>query len=186
MTRLSYAWSKHMPLLPRRSKRWIVTSNPLPTTLPTIGMRLKTKAAADMDAWNAKIEQLKHDRGVIRADNHAERLEWEASFAVDYAVAAIDQANSSCARCYRRPHRGRQNQSTPKPRPMLAATPRHAHAVLFIENTVQAGVQLLAMIVARGLSSFIGAWWSAFRWRTSSRRTTCLPCMSGRVMWSAC
>ena len=56
---------------------------------------LKTKAAADMDAWNAKIEQLKHDRGVKRADNHAERLEWEASFAVDYAVAAIDQAKSA-------------------------------------------------------------------------------------------
>ena len=53
---------------------------------------LKTKVAADMDAWNAKIAQLKHDRGIKRADNHAERLEWEASFAVDYAVAAIEEA----------------------------------------------------------------------------------------------
>jgi hypothetical protein len=44
-----------------------------------------------MDAWNAKIAKLKHDRGVKHADNHAERLEWEASFAVDYAVAAIEE-----------------------------------------------------------------------------------------------
>jgi hypothetical protein len=56
---------------------------------------LKTKVAADMDAWNAKISQLKHDRGLRRADNHAERLEWEASFAVDYAVAAIEEAKSA-------------------------------------------------------------------------------------------
>jgi hypothetical protein len=28
---------------------------------------LKTKVAADMDAWNAKIAQLKHDRGVRHA-----------------------------------------------------------------------------------------------------------------------
>ena len=56
---------------------------------------LKTKVSADMDAWNARIAQLKHDRGVKRADNHAERLEWEASFAVDYAVAAIEEAKSA-------------------------------------------------------------------------------------------
>ena len=29
------------------------------------------------------------------AENHAERLEWEASFAVDYAVAAIEEAKSA-------------------------------------------------------------------------------------------
>jgi hypothetical protein len=56
---------------------------------------LKTKVSADMDAWNAKIAQLKHDRGVTRSENHAERLEWEASFAVDYAVAAIEEAKSA-------------------------------------------------------------------------------------------
>jgi hypothetical protein len=48
-----------------------------------------------MEAWNEKIAQLKHDRGVKRADNHAERLEWEASFAVDYAAAAIEEAKSA-------------------------------------------------------------------------------------------
>jgi hypothetical protein len=56
---------------------------------------LKMKVGADMDAWNAKIAQLKHDQGIKRADNHAERLEWEASFAVDYAVAAIEEAKSA-------------------------------------------------------------------------------------------
>jgi hypothetical protein len=56
---------------------------------------LKAKVAADIDAWNGKIGQLKHDRGVERAENHAERLEWEASFAVDYAVAAIEEAKSA-------------------------------------------------------------------------------------------
>ena len=56
---------------------------------------LKTKVSADLDAWNAKIPQFKHDRGVKRADNHAERLEWEAAFAVDYAAAAIEEAKSA-------------------------------------------------------------------------------------------
>ncbi len=56
---------------------------------------LKTKVAADMDAWNAKIAELQHDRGVRRAENHAERLEWEASFAVNCAVAAIEEAKSA-------------------------------------------------------------------------------------------
>ena len=56
---------------------------------------LKAKVSADLDAWNAKIAQFKHDRGVKRADNHAERLEWEAAFAVDYAAAAIEEAKSA-------------------------------------------------------------------------------------------
>ena len=56
---------------------------------------LKAKIAADMDAWNEKIAELKHDRSVKRAGNHAERLEWEASFAVDYAAAAIEEAKSA-------------------------------------------------------------------------------------------
>ena len=56
---------------------------------------LKAKVAADRDAWNAKIAQFKHDPGVKRAENHAERLEWEASFAINYAVAAIEEAKSA-------------------------------------------------------------------------------------------
>ena len=44
---------------------------------------LKAKVAADMEAWNAKIAQFKHDQGMKRAENHAERLEREAAFAID-------------------------------------------------------------------------------------------------------
>ena len=56
---------------------------------------LKAKVAADMDAWNAKIAQFKHDQGVKRAENHAERLEREAAFAIDFAGAAIEEAKSA-------------------------------------------------------------------------------------------
>jgi hypothetical protein len=56
---------------------------------------LKAKVSADMDAWKERIAQLKHDRGVERAEKHAERLEWEASFAIDYAAAAIEEAKSA-------------------------------------------------------------------------------------------
>jgi hypothetical protein len=56
---------------------------------------LKAKVAADMDAWNAKIAQFKHDQGMKRAENHAERLEREAAFAIDFAGTAIEQAKSA-------------------------------------------------------------------------------------------
>ena len=56
---------------------------------------LKAKVAADMDAWNAKIAQFKHDQGIKRAENHAERTEWEASFAIDFAAAAVEEAKSA-------------------------------------------------------------------------------------------
>lgn len=56
---------------------------------------LKTKVAADRDAWNAKVVQLKHEISAKQAEKHAEWLEWEASFAVDYANAAIEEAKSA-------------------------------------------------------------------------------------------
>ena len=56
---------------------------------------LKTKVAADMDAWNAKVAQLKHEISAKQAEKHAEWLEWEASFAIDYANAAIEEAKSA-------------------------------------------------------------------------------------------
>ena len=73
-------------LLPlQRSKKWIKTSSPLAMTHTRNALKAKA----------AKASQLKHDRGVKRAENHAERLEWEASFAIDYAVAAIEEAKSA-------------------------------------------------------------------------------------------
>ena len=56
---------------------------------------LKAKVAADMDAWNAKVAQFRHDQGVKRAENHADRMDWEASFAIDFAIAAVEQAKSA-------------------------------------------------------------------------------------------
>lgn len=53
---------------------------------------LKAKIAADMDSLKANIAQRKQERGVKRADDHAKRLEQEAVFAVDYAIASIEQA----------------------------------------------------------------------------------------------
>jgi hypothetical protein len=53
---------------------------------------LQAKVSADMDALNAKIALGKHKVDINRADHHAERLEREASFAVDYAAASIEEA----------------------------------------------------------------------------------------------
>jgi hypothetical protein len=53
---------------------------------------VKAKVAADMDALKADVAQAKHDRDVKSAEKHAERLEWEADFAIDYAIASIEQA----------------------------------------------------------------------------------------------
>lgn len=53
---------------------------------------LKAKLAADTESLKAAIEQRKYERGVKRAESHADLLEWEAACAVDYAIAAIEQA----------------------------------------------------------------------------------------------
>ncbi|WP_414476185.1 hypothetical protein [Microvirga sp. M2] len=53
---------------------------------------LKAKIATDMDALKSDIAQHKHERDVARAANQAERLEWEATLAVNYAAASIEQA----------------------------------------------------------------------------------------------
>jgi ElaB/YqjD/DUF883 family membrane-anchored ribosome-binding protein len=53
---------------------------------------LQGKIAADMDALKADIAQKKHERGARRTENNAERLEWEAALAVNYAMASIEQA----------------------------------------------------------------------------------------------
>jgi hypothetical protein len=53
---------------------------------------LQAKIAADIDALKAGIAERKHERDVRQTENYAERLEWEAGFAIDYAVASIEQA----------------------------------------------------------------------------------------------
>jgi hypothetical protein len=56
---------------------------------------LKAKVAADMAAWNTKIAKFAHEQDVKGVENHAELMEWEASFAIDCANAAIDEAESA-------------------------------------------------------------------------------------------
>ena len=53
---------------------------------------VKAKIAADRDALKASVAQAKHDLDVKSAEKHAERLESEADFAIDYAIASIEQA----------------------------------------------------------------------------------------------
>ena len=51
---------------------------------------LEAKIAADIQAFKVGIAQREREAG--RAEHTAERLEWEAGFAIDYAVASIEQA----------------------------------------------------------------------------------------------
>ncbi len=53
---------------------------------------IKAKIAADINSLKASIAMAKHEHDVKGAEHHAERLEWEAAFAINYAVAAIEQA----------------------------------------------------------------------------------------------
>ena len=53
---------------------------------------VKAKIAADLNALKADIAHAKHDRDVKRVENRAEWLEWEAGFAIDYAIASVEQA----------------------------------------------------------------------------------------------
>ena len=53
---------------------------------------VKAKVAADLNALKADIAHAKHDRDVKRVENRAERLESDAAFAIDYAIASVEQA----------------------------------------------------------------------------------------------
>jgi hypothetical protein len=49
---------------------------------------VKAKIADDMNHLKADITHAKYEHDVKRAD----RLEWEAGFAIDYAIASVEQA----------------------------------------------------------------------------------------------
>ena len=53
---------------------------------------LQTKISNDLQSIKEGIAQKKHDLDVRQAEKHADRLEWEAGLAVDYAIAAVEQA----------------------------------------------------------------------------------------------
>jgi hypothetical protein len=53
---------------------------------------VKAKIADDMNHLKADIAHAKHEHDVNRAEKRADRLEWEAGFAIDYAIASVEQA----------------------------------------------------------------------------------------------
>jgi hypothetical protein len=53
---------------------------------------IRTKIAADIDTLKAGAARAKHDLDARHAEKHAERLEWEAGVAIDYAIASVEQA----------------------------------------------------------------------------------------------
>jgi len=54
---------------------------------------LKVKVAADVAGLKANVAAAKHNHDVKRTERRADRLEWEAGFAIDYAIASVEQAN---------------------------------------------------------------------------------------------
>jgi hypothetical protein len=52
----------------------------------------QTKIDGDLQSMKSGIAQKKHDWDARRAEKYADSLEWEASLTVDYAIAAVDQA----------------------------------------------------------------------------------------------
>jgi hypothetical protein len=53
---------------------------------------VRAKIAADMSALKANVARAKHDLDVRHTESRAERLEWEAGVAIDYAIASVEQA----------------------------------------------------------------------------------------------
>ena len=53
---------------------------------------LQMKLKADADSLKAAVATRKHEIEADRAENTAERLDWEASLAIDYAIASVEQA----------------------------------------------------------------------------------------------
>src|SRR5262245_36513964 len=53
---------------------------------------VKAKVAGDMATLKAKATTVKHNLDMKRAENHADEMEWEAGFAIDYAIASVEQA----------------------------------------------------------------------------------------------
>ena len=53
---------------------------------------VKAKVAADIAALKANVAETRHNHDVKRAERRADQLEWEAGFAIDYAIASVEQA----------------------------------------------------------------------------------------------
>ena len=53
---------------------------------------VRAKIAADINTLKADVTHKKHDLDAKLADGHANRLETDAGFAIDYAIASVEQA----------------------------------------------------------------------------------------------
>ena len=53
---------------------------------------LQAKLKADTDSLKAAVAAKRHEIDADRAEDAAETLEWEASSAIDYAIASVEQA----------------------------------------------------------------------------------------------
>jgi hypothetical protein len=53
---------------------------------------VRAKIAADMDSLKAGVGQAKQAADTRQAEGRADRLEWEARVAIDYAIASVEQA----------------------------------------------------------------------------------------------
>ena len=53
---------------------------------------MRAKIAVDIASLKANIADAKHDHDEKHAESRADRLEWEAGFAIDYAIASVEQA----------------------------------------------------------------------------------------------
>ena len=53
---------------------------------------VKAKVSADMNALKADVQRAKHKLDIKVSEKRAEELEWEAGFAIDYAIASVEQA----------------------------------------------------------------------------------------------
>ena len=56
---------------------------------------VRAKVTADINTLKADVAHKKHDLDAKLAENHASRLESEAGFAIDYAIASVEQAEWS-------------------------------------------------------------------------------------------
>ncbi len=53
---------------------------------------VKAKIAADLIALKEGVAHAGHELDAKRAQARSDRLQWEADFAIDYAIAAVEQA----------------------------------------------------------------------------------------------
>jgi hypothetical protein len=63
-----------------------------PFTVFNRRVAVKAKINADLNALKADVGRAKHKLDVKVAEARAKDLEWEAGFAIDYAIASIEQA----------------------------------------------------------------------------------------------